>query len=153
MRYIFILAVVGLAFSSCKKDKFNTVPEISFKKVEPKTIFFFFSIPGKVIPMVILHVTDAEGDLGLVPGSDTSKVYIKSLLGGREDSLLLPVLGSAATKNFEGDIEISLATVLEQSPRPAPKTDSLYYEIYIKDFAKNKSNVIKTTEPVLFIFP
>jgi hypothetical protein len=32
------------------------------------------------------------------------------------------------------------------------KKDTIYYEIYIKDFAKNKSNVIRSDKPVYY-FP
>jgi hypothetical protein len=107
------------------------------------------------MPVLTIEVTDAEGDLGLI-GTDTSKIFIKNLLTGKIDSTLtLPDLSAAVFKNFKANVEITLDTqiILEGSTRPSPKTDTLFYEVYIQDFAKNKSNIIKTTDPVFIIFP
>ena len=152
MRYLFILSFICLLMAGCKKDKFTTAPQISYKSINPNVVDI--SLSNQVMPVLTIKVTDAEGDLGLI-GKDTSKIFIKNLLTGNVDSTLtLPDLSGATLKNFQGEIEITLDTrlLLEGSARPRPKTDTLYYEVYIKDFAKNKSNVIKTTDPVYLIF-
>ena len=66
---------------------------------------------------------------------------------------MLPDLSTVAGKNFQANIEITLRSsiILEGSSRPSPKTDTIYYEVYMKDFAKNKSNVIRTNDPVFVI--
>lgn len=153
MRYTLLIAGLVIFFSACKKDKFTTVPQISYKSVKPNTAFSNIPPNQQTIPVLTISVTDAEGDLGFIDGKDTSKVYIKNLLTNREDSLILPNISTAAVKDFKGDIEINLASLLGASTRPRPKTDTLYFEIYIKDFAKNKSNVIKSGDPVFYVSP
>lgn len=152
MRYILLLAVTALGFSACKKDKFETVPAITYKNVSPNSLLGNIPITGQALPILTFHLTDAEGDIGFKAGSDTSKVYLKNLTTNKEDSLFLPTFGIAAGKNFEADIDVNLVTVIGPSTRPAPKVDTLYFEVYVKDFAKNKSNVIKAG-PVYYIFP
>jgi hypothetical protein len=154
MRYTLLIIAVCLLFTACKKDKFTTAPQISFKSVNPNAFSLNLPITGQALPVLTIGVTDAEGDLGFKDGKDTTMLYIKNLLTGKTDSsLYLPDIATAAIKDFQGDIQITLSTsiLLEGSTRPSPKTDTLYYEIYIKDFAKNKSNVIKTADPVFAI--
>ncbi len=154
MRYSLLIVIAILFFTACKKDKFTTAPQISYKSINPDYYFTNFT-NGQVMPVLTLGFTDLEGDLGFT-GTDTSKIYIKNLLTGNIDStLMLPSLSAASGKNFKGEIEITLDTriILEGSVRPRPKTDTLYYEVYIKDFAKNKSNVITTQRPVFAISP
>ncbi len=49
------------------------------------------------------------------------------------------------------DVNVLLRSVLVNSGRPRPFVDTLYFEVYVTDFAKNKSNVIKTDKPVYLI--
>lgn len=152
MRYFSVLGFICLLLSGCNKDKFTTTPQISYKSLKPNVVDRGFT--NQVMPLLTLRITDAEGDLGLT-ASDTSRIYIKNLLTGNIDSsLTLPDLSGSVTKRFQADIEITLDTniILEGGTRPSPKTDTLYYEVYINDFAKNKSNVIRTTDPVFVIF-
>jgi hypothetical protein len=153
MRYTLLILVLVLLFAACKKDKFTTAPQITFKSVSPNVAFSNIPIAQQNIPILTIGVTDAEGDLGFISGKDTSKVYIKNLLTSREDSIILPNISTAAVKDFKGDIAINLGAFLAGSSRPRPKTDTLYFEIYVKDFAKNKSNVIRSTDPVYYISP
>ena len=102
------------------------------------------------IPIITLSVTDSEGDLGFKTGKDTSYVYIKNLLINRLDSFVMPDIQSVTTKNFQAEIRINVFDVLRGSSRPRPKVDTLIYEIYIADFAKNKSNKV-TTAPVYYV--
>lgn len=151
MRYSLLFTIAIICFTACKKDKYTTAPQITYKSIKPD--YYFTGSTLQQMPVLTLKITDAEGDLGLT-STDTSKIFIKNLLTGNIDSTLtLPNLDRGATKNFQGDIEITLDTriILEGSTRPRPKTDTLFYEVYIKDFAKNKSNVITTSNPVLAI--
>ncbi len=142
-----------MLITSCKKDKFTTVPQIKYKSVSPNVAFSNLPPTAQVIPVVTFEVTDSEGDLGFVTGKDTAKVFIKNLMTNKLDSLPFPNLNSAATKNFKADVNINMENFLTKSGRPIPYTDTLYYEIYIKDFAKNKSNVIKTSDPIFLKTP
>lgn len=148
MRTTFILAVFILILSACKKDKYTTEPQIKYKSVNPN----FTSIAvGAEIPAITISITDSEGDLGLT-ASDTSYIYLKNNLTGKSDSMAFPDLGTAAKSNFKGDVVVSISKVLDCKPLPsgALHIDTLYFDIYVKDFAKNKSNVITTGDPVFF---
>lgn len=153
MRYFLIIAAVCSVFATCKKDKFTTVPQIKYKSIKPNAAQSNIPVTSQVIPVLTIHVTDAEGDLGFASSTDVSYIIIKNLLTGKLDSLRFPDIQTSARKNFEGDVEITLTNFLGSSTRPRPKTDTLYFEVYLKDFAKNKSNVIRTDDPVFYITP
>lgn len=146
MRYIILIAFAVVFFAACEKNKFNTVPAITFKEFKPDV--YNNSTPDEQLPILIINVTDAEGDLGYINGSDTSYIYIKNLRTNREDSAVLPNIKPIATKNFQADISLFMKQYLG-SPRAT--RDTIFFEVYVKDFAKNKSNVIKTDKPVYFI--
>lgn len=149
MRTLFIIACSILLFSACKKDKYTTQPQISYKSVDPN---FTSTDINAVIPTITIHVTDAEGDLGLKNGTDTSFIYLKNNLTGKSDSLPFPDINLSAKKKFEADVVVSIAKVLECKSLPNNElhTDTLYFDIYVKDFAKNKSNIITTGDPIFF---
>jgi hypothetical protein len=146
MRHILFIAFSAMLLTTCKKDKFNTVPEITF--VEFKPDFYNNSTADGNLPVLKIHVTDAEGDLGFVDGKDTSFIYIKNLRTLRFDSAQLPNIKPIAQKNFEADVSVFMKQYLGTT---RSTRDTLFFEVYIKDFAKNKSNVIKTGKPVYFI--
>ncbi len=153
MRHLILFAILILSLTACKKDKFTSVPQISYKSISPNTAYSNFGCNFQTIPVLTIHITDAEGDLGYIQGNDTSYVFIKNLLNNKLDSVKLPDIQIAAVKNFSADIDISLCNFLAVSTRPRPKTDTLYFEVYVRDFAKNKSNIVKTGDPVYFISP
>ncbi|MBP9097996.1 MAG: hypothetical protein KBF74_04210 [Ferruginibacter sp.] len=152
MRITFLLISLLFIFSACKKDKFTTQPQIEYKSVDPN----YTSIDlGAVIPDITFKVTDLEGDLGLKAGSDTAFIYLDNRLTGvnhKFDSLPFPDLKLSAGKRFEGEVKVSINKVLRCIPLPngAQHIDTLYFDIYVKDFAKNKSNVITTGDPIFF---
>lgn len=152
MRFIVAFLIFAM-MTGCEKDKFTTVPQIKYKSLKPNAVRSDLPATTQVIPVVTLEVTDLEGDLGFVPGKDTSRVFVKNLLTNKLDSLFLPDILTAGVKNFKGEINVTLDRFLGGSTRPRPKTDTLFFEIYIVDFAKNKSNVIKTPDPVFYITP
>ena len=152
MRYSFLMALILFVLSSCNKDKYTTAPQIKFVSVQPNTLSGNLPITGQTLPVITFHITDAEGDIGFNDGLDTAYIYVKNLLANTNDSFKFPLLAGATGKNFQCDVEVIPYTLFQTSTRPTPKTDTLLYEIYVKDFAKNKSNVIKTTEPVFFVF-
>lgn len=138
-----------LFFIACKKDKFTTAPQISFKSIKPEAYFQGTTDPA-ALPVLTIHVTDAEGDLGFISGKDTSFVYLLNMRTNKFDSIKLPDISTAAQKNFQADIAINMKQFLGV-PNNAKK-DTIYYKVYVKDFAKNKSNEITTDKPVLY-FP
>jgi hypothetical protein len=153
MRYSLLFAIAILFFTACKKDKYTTAPQIEFRSTNPNTAYSNLPCQFQAGPIVTLRVTDAEGDLGYIQSSDTAYVFIKNLMTNDIDSVRFPDIRSGAVKNFSADIDVNLCDYLSQSPRPSPKTDTLYFELYVRDFAKNVSNTIKITDPVYFITP
>ncbi|MCY7291203.1 MAG: hypothetical protein LH615_03380, partial [Ferruginibacter sp.] len=88
---------------------------------------------------------------------DTSYVYVKNIKVPpfKIDSLKFPVLTAISGSRLDADVEVNLRSVLAStytSGRPRPYTDTLQFEVYVKDFAKNKSNVL-SVGPVYFIVP
>ena len=75
------------------------------------------------------------------------------MLTKKEDSIDFPDLRSVSKSNFKANIEVGLLSVLGGRDLPfsqRPYQDNLQFEIYVKDFAKNKSNVIVTDKPFIF---
>jgi pullulanase/glycogen debranching enzyme len=69
------------------------------------------------------------------------------------DSFRFPDLSSVARKNMDVDIDVMIRDLLASSNQPnRPYTDTLFFEIFVRDFARNKSNVI-TTEPLYYLSP
>ncbi|HMJ47440.1 MAG TPA: hypothetical protein VK498_08925 [Ferruginibacter sp.] len=152
MRIIIVIALLTVSFMGCKKDKFDTVPQIKYKSISPN-VFPRSNVNSKEGPVLTINVKDAEGDFGFKTGTDTSYVYVKNITIApfRIDSLKFPDLANAKRSNLDADVNVLIRSVLASSNRPnRPFTDTLYFEVYVKDFAKNKSNVI-TAGPVFYI--
>ena len=152
MRNTFLIFLIVLFFSGCKKDKFTSVPQIKFNTIERQVWLSTNTVidPG---PLLKLQLTDLEGDFGFQDNKDTSYVYVKNITIApfKIDSLKFPKLSLADRKNLNAEISVDLKSVLARSNRTPPYIDSLYFEVYVVDFAKNKSNVIKTEKPVLYV--
>lgn len=151
MRYSLLFTIAILFLAACKKDKYTTAPQITFKSfsaLEAST-----RTADGDFPIMVLEVTDAEGDLGNNGPTEQAKIYIKNLLNSKEDSLVFPNISGIAGSNFKANIEVGLKPFLSGrlSPTvPRPYQDTLHFEVYVKDFAKNKSNVIVTDQQFIF---
>ena len=151
MRFTLLIILSVFLFTACKKDKYTTVPQISFKSFNPDQGSNYSDNSNE--PIMVLEITDAEGDLGFIAGSDTAKIYIKNLFTNKEDSMFFPDLSTAGKSNFKATIELGLLNVLGGRNLPTnqrPYMDTLHFEVYVTDFAKNKSNVIVTTQPFYY---
>lgn len=130
MRYTLLIAIAALFFIGCSKD--NPAPEIRFKSFDPNT--YYRSMPLSN-PQMTLELKDGDGDLG-----DSSFLYILNLRTTDFDSIALPDLGVAAVKNFKGDVLVNM----QQYIRFINPVDTLVFELYLKDNARIKSNVVRT---------
>jgi len=156
MRITLLLAASFILLASCKKDKFNTVPTISYKEIKPNTLVRGGVSSPEDGPMVTFHLTDAEGDFGRLNDTTISYIYIKNISTPpfKLDSFLFPELPGLDRKNIDVDVTVELFSVLAAPIPPVrPHVDSMFFEIYVKDLAKNKSNTIITADPVLYIWP
>ncbi|MEO7045668.1 MAG: hypothetical protein ABI091_10215 [Ferruginibacter sp.] len=161
MRHLLYIASIFLVvLSSCSKDKFTSAPQIKFKSIAPN--YFYdgtFSTDFPALPILHFQLTDAEGDIGINDTSHSSYVYIRNITTNPNelDSVKFPDLSKINHKNLNADIAISLfdqqdlLLVPDPGPGNRPHTDTLYYEVYVKDFANNKSNVVKMG-PLYYIF-
>jgi hypothetical protein len=151
MRNTILILFISFFAVSCGKDKFTTAPQLKFKSIKPDRVPSNILINSPDVPILTVGVTDLEGDLGFRNGKDTSFLYIRHISLNRTDSFRLPDLQSVSGKNFDSDIIINLFDVLRPDPRYTnrPRVDTLQYELYVKDFAKNKSNVI-TAGPLYY---
>jgi hypothetical protein len=165
MRYLLLAIIVCTLIFSCNKNNGNSAPEIKFKSITPTVLS---TTPNSLfVPLLTIEIKDAEGDIGFKEQKDTSYIYIKNLTISpfRVDSFKFPEsLSAVAKKNFKADVAIDLRNtqtggsgVFYPAPivsgRPKPFLDSMYFEVYVKDFAKNKSNVIRTDAPLVLITP
>ena len=155
MRYRAAALLIGMFFTSCKKDKYTSIPQISFKSITSEYI-----AGPSTVPLLTIEVTDAEGDLGFNNGVDSSYIFIKQLKAPfKLDSFRFPAsLTKAPKKDFKADVEIDLrgegfpgGGVLHAIALNS--RDTAYYEVYVTDLKKHKSNVIKTDKPFIYISP
>lgn len=154
MQKIALIVCVALLLAACKKDKFTTEPQIEFKSINPNYFSSEFNtiIYKESAPRLTIKVTDAEGDFGSTSLTDSSMIYIKNLLSNNLDSMRFPDLTRAPKKDFSAEVEINLFDYLEcLEPGPArPRIDTTYFEVYITDAAKHKSNTVTTPVPVYY---
>lgn len=151
MRYTLLISIIALFLISCNKDKYTSAPQIVFKSFRPNEGSNYDNFNNQ--PVMVLEITDAEGDLGFINGKDTAKVYIKNMLTSKLDSIIFPDLQAVRKSNFKATIEIGLFSVMGGRNLPSnqrPYQDNLQFEVYVKDFAKNKSNVIITNQPFTY---
>lgn len=147
-----IICIIGLLFLfvSCEKDKYTTAPQIEYVQLRNNVIDSRDF--NATYPILTFKITDAEGDIGLKAGTDSSFIYVKNLLTGFADSLMFPDLETAGKSNFSAEVDVDLKKFVKCKTLPGTPlhTDTLYFEIYVKDFEKNKSNVIVSEDPVYF---
>ena len=153
MRYTLLIVCLVLGFMSCKKDKFTTVPQIKYVDLTPNVAQSDINSTNKdQAPKLIFKITDSEGDFGTNDATDSSMIYVKHMLSNKVDSFRFPDLTRATKKDFDAEITINLFDALEcYTPGPIrPRTDTVYYEFYVQDAKKNKSNIVRTERPLYY---
>jgi hypothetical protein len=159
MRYLIIVLLAAIIFFSCKKSDGNSAPKVKFKSITEE--IFSGASATSIRPILILEIADDDGDLGFNEGKDTSYIYIKNLTVApfKMDSFKFPSslssLPKTAFKTYQ-DVEIDLNRNARTMAYPLSTStsgarDTAFYEVYVKDFGKNKSNVIKTDKPLVFV--
>jgi hypothetical protein len=160
MKFFLFTICLAIIFISCKKSDGNAVPQIKFKSVTSP----FLNSSTLTSPILSVSVKDADGDFGFKEGADSSFLFVKNVSYPpfNLDSFKFPSnLASANIINNWVITEIDLKksgnngnSVLSRSGTNLPprRTDTLYFEVYMKDFKKNKSNVIRTADPLLLVF-
>jgi len=151
MYKVILSILICFVFISCKKENYTTQPQISFLSITPST--WYSDNPSLTGPQLSFKLTDAEGDFGF---QDTSISFVYIRLENDTlnppDSLAFPNLPIPNKSNLNVEVSVDISTALPPPHFPSPFTDTLYFELYVKDFAGHKSNVIKST-PFYFITP
>ena len=143
MRLLACIFLFAVLFSACNKDKFTTEPQITFKSLQPN--FSTNNTARGNPPKVVFEVRDGNGDLD----TDTAKIHIKNTFTNKSDSFNFPDLKPILGKDFRSDVTVNLFDVLGgRNPNGVPKpfTDTIAFEIFVTDKARNKSNVIVTPQ-------
>ena len=135
---LFFLSVVFLF--ACNKDKYSTAPQIKYKSLSTNV---YDNSLGAQTPAITFSITDAQGDLG-----DTAYINIKNLLTGDSIQSPFPDLSGATRNDFKADVIVSVGRLGGSCIGGAGHIDTMYYELFVTDFAKNKSNTIVTGDPV-----
>ncbi len=153
MKINWFLLLVTLFLFSCNKDKFTTTPQISFRSLTPN---FWLSSNFNYFngPVLSIQLTDLEGDFGINPGKDTSFVYVKNITVPPYDldSFRFPDLSEISNKkNLNIQVDAIINRVRCSAGTIFPLIDTIFFEVYVKDFAKNKSNVIQTGTPLYLL--
>lgn len=151
LRFLSVM-LVSFFLISCAKDRFNTVPQIDFISLTPNN--WVSNDPNPNGPILKFRLRDAEGDFGFQDTS-ISYVYIRNVADtlNSPDSLSFPNITLADKANLDMEVSVNINNALPPPRIPRPYTDTLYFEVFVKDFAGNKSNVIRTTAPFYYVTP
>lgn len=155
-----LILISSVIFISCfKTPEYPNEPVIKFvaySVVQP------YIVPDTGI--LRISFTDGDGDLGKLSNADSgslSRVFIKVLKYDIEKPpQIIPIIPQkGTTKAISGTLDIYLAGatgvgLFDESSclLYSHPFDTLQFEIYIKDRAGNKSNVIKT-DPLIIRCP
>jgi hypothetical protein len=165
--------------SSCLKEpEWSVTPEIKFEKIEKFTKLSNDGFGGKTkLDSVVMYIRfqDGDGDLGVTEAEIKSnpakykdfrnfEVSVFHKKNGTFDLVTFsPALGGLINFNLKenqkaGAIEGSIAYSTQfvyafykgYSPRFTPTNDTLKFQIFIRDNAKNVSNTVETEPIVIF---
>lgn len=162
-KYLFKVSLIAitLMFVGClKPDKFSDIPSISnatFDRLNAYSAHLYPNDSSKTKFIVNVNYTDGDGDLG---GADVSAFLVDSRTGFI-DSFAIPYLTPAGDfKSISGHISFNKSfgtycipiTGSPGSPNATYKnSDTLTYNLYIKDRSGNVSNTITTSPPIYIL--
>ena len=152
MRTILFFLLISFFLISCSKDKFTSEPIIRYLSITPNS----WSSDNTSIngPLLKFQLTDLEGDFGFQDTS-VSFVYVRNVADSLSpfDSIPFPPIDIADKKNMNVEVSVDLGNILPPPNPTRPYTDTLFFEVYVRDFANHKSNVIVSGNPLYFITP
>jgi len=152
MRTLLFLVLIVFFMISCNKDKFTSEPIITYSSITPNS----WSSDNTSIngPLLKFQLTDLEGDFGFQDTS-VSYVYVRNVADSLSpfDSIPFPPIDIADKKNLNVEVSVDLGNILPPAHITRPYTDTLFFEVYVRDFANHKSNVIRNGNPLYFITP
>jgi hypothetical protein len=155
IKIVLYLALI-VAFATCiRPPEYPVEPQIQFVGQTKSTMRQGFGSEDSVY--LSLSFTDGDGDIGGIGANkDSLNVYVTDKRNNKpvEQTFRMPFVPEAGAKNgISGDIRFLMYTTCCLSlepcvPTPNRPTDTLVYEIYIKDRAGHKSNAV-LTKPII----
>ena len=132
--YILILIVL---FSCKKEEEVSEVPAIVFESISPNTAQEY---TDDII--ITISYTDGDGDLG-ENNPDINNLFVEDNRNGIEYKFRIPELSpSGSTITIEGNFNI---TINGTGITDSSSSQSVNYDIYVKDRAENTSNKVTTS--------
>jgi hypothetical protein len=139
MNKVFLLLVLVVLFSCKKKSKFSDVPKITYKSLQPQILQAGASKGGTTLS---IYFEDGDGDIGF----GMYNLFLKDSRDGTEAKMKIPEVPAdyAPKRGLSGVITVDyLAALLVLRPDTNHiHSDTLRWEIYMKDKAGNISNTI-----------
>lgn len=149
-----VLVVVALTLPTCiNPPEFANIPKIEFVSLSKDTLLQGVFQEDSL--RVTFHFEDGDGDLGREENALENNVFfIDTRTGELDNSFGIPFIPAQGSSNgIEGEVHILLFSTCclypDNGPDPcevAPQypTNTLTYQIYIKDRAGHESNMIET---------
>ena len=146
MRSLFIFAIISLFAISCnKKNKYPNVPKLIFSKLSHGSV----QAGGNETIVISFRFEDGDGNIGF----GTENLFIRD----NRDTLWTPYIIPDIPEKFSPDnglagimtIDYEAAFLLLRSDAAHTESDTLTWDIYMKDEAGNVSNTITTTPLIL----
>lgn len=141
-----ILCFLLPLFACNRKSLYSDVPKITYKSMQPKIIQAGSSSGGTLISFII---EDGDGDIGF----NTKNLYLKDSRDSTQVIMKIPEIPSEYGPNngIKGTITVSYlsAWLLLRSDTAHINSDTLHWDIFIKDEAGNVSNTIQTEDLIL----
>jgi hypothetical protein len=146
MRFLTGLSLLILLLASCNKEtKYSNIPKISFLSISPSVV----QAGGDSIVKIKFDFEDGDGNIGF--GSEN--IFVKDSRDTSQIRFVIPTIPSKFNpeNGLKGIIQIQYeaAFLLLRSDTSHLETDTLHWEIYMKDEAGNVSNIISTSDLIL----
>lgn len=146
MRNVLIIAIISLIAVSCnKKTKYSNIPKLQFDKLSHNTVQA--GSDEKILISFLFE--DGDGNIGF----GTPNLYLKD---SRDTVIYTYNIPNIPDKfnpesGLKGIIQVQFeaAFLLLRSDTAHVETDTLTWDIYMKDKAGNKSNTITTSSLIL----
>ena len=147
MRNLFILAILSLLLFSCnKKHSYSNTPKITFDRLSQNTT----QAGSQDIIYIRFLFEDGDGNIGF----GTNNLFLKDSRDTVFQNYKIPDIPSKFNPEdgLKGSIQVSYeaAFLLLRSDSLHQESDTLTWDIYMKDQAGNESNTI-TTSPLILI--
>jgi len=144
MRILVSFFLLSCLLIACKKNTVSTPPSIRFTSFSPDNwLYTNIAADG---PLLNFHINDKEGDIGYnINNNAYSYIYVIN----EKDTFPFPFPNMAITndKNMDLDVSVNISNIINNSlrlntPVFPPRTDTIRFRFFVKDFAGNVSDTL-----------